>query len=184
MPSDAAFLHHRLRLFFSADLLGSTALKQGREKEHLAEQAVSLSWFRAVGLFYGALPAAFRKARRDLDRRLPDARLAGGPRVLWKVLGDEILYYQEITDYRQALVAMHAWRTALAATRSVIRREFPDLDLKSAAWVANFPGPNFELALSADDDAASGGGDTRRGRSSSLAATLSQHDPDLRRRSH
>ena len=150
MSRDAGFLHHRLRLFFSVDLVGSTSLKQGREKESLDEHAASSSWFSAVGIFYSAIPGKFRQAWSSIQERLPDATLAGDEPVFWKVLGDEILYYKEITDYRQVLIALDAWRTAVNAVRALIRKDFPSLDLKSAAWVANFPGPNFELAFRPD----------------------------------
>lgn len=144
MRGDGAFLHHRLRLFFSVDLVGSTSLKQGREKESL-EAGPSLSWFRAVGTFYGVIPGEFRRSWAALKKRLPDAALTGSDPVFWKVLGDEILYHKEITDYRQAFFVALAWRDAVRSARALIRKDFSGLDLKSAAWVANFPGPNFEV---------------------------------------
>ena len=149
MPNDAAFLHHRLRLFFSVDLVGSTSLKQGREKE-TADGPASSSWFRAVALFYSMIPGTFRQAWGDLGQRLPDRALAGDEPLFWKALGDEILYHKEITDYRQVLIALAAWRVAVRTVRRAVHSEFPSLDVKSAAWLANFPAPNYEVAFRAD----------------------------------
>lgn len=126
---------HRLRLLLSVDMVGSTAFKQGQE-------AHAHSWPPAFQLFYSQVPKAFNRELAKLT-----GVLLGPQPSFWKGVGDELLFAKELTDYREALWTIHAWRQAIQASRSVISQAYPPLDLKSTAWLANFPITNAEINL-------------------------------------
>lgn len=126
-----------LRLFFSADLIGSTALKS----TFVADSDVQ-EWPRFFREFYQDLPARFEKAYAHL----PSAWLAPGDRIrLWKTLGDEMLFEVEILRFQETLYHVWAFKRAI----STFNREWADkpLRLKGAAWLAGFPVTNVQVTI-------------------------------------
>lgn len=119
----------RLRIFLSVDTVGSTAFKQGQESLPGAPH-----WVDAFRLFYSRVDAALSEHWEQLP---PD--LAGDCPEFWKGLGDEVLYWKELKDYRQTLLAIRAWRDTVGSSRETLVAKYPQLDLKASAWVANFP---------------------------------------------
>jgi len=82
-------LRPRLRLFMSADIVGSTAFKQRSSRD-------SDSWFGVVRSFYSKSQGFFEKkwdeaykAHQASPSMLP---LSADPPELWKTIGDEVLF--------------------------------------------------------------------------------------------
>lgn len=141
------FLQPRLRLFLSADIVGSTALKQsplGEQKRH--EQRTK--WFTKIQGFYFEAQKAFSKEFNELKQKLQDPEKIGDPPLLWKTVGDEVLFTKIITDHRQVVQTLHCWMKAVESMRRFIKKDDPRLDIKCSSWIAGFPFRNSEVAVS------------------------------------
>jgi hypothetical protein len=146
------FLKPRLRLFLSADIVGSTALKQsplGQQKRH--EQRTK--WFTKIQGFYFEAQTAFAtEFEEQRDKCNDDARFGEAPK-LWKTVGDEVLFTKVVSDHRQVAQTLHCWMAAVERMRRFIKKDDTRLDVKSSAWLAGFPFRNSEVAVP-DGDAA------------------------------
>jgi hypothetical protein len=159
-----------LRLFLSVDIVGSTAFKQTplrKVKGELPSEPETLPaepWFSPIALFYREVERLFAKEWASYVDNV-EARHSwptGATPELWKSAGDELIYTKVLTDHREALCCLNAWIAALKQYRTVLRSQFPSLDLKSTAWIAGFPVHNTEVifrssvakfdALADDDD--------------------------------
>lgn len=144
------FLKPRLRIFLSADIVGSTSLKQSRlgaSPEQIRKQ--HSTWFSAIQGFY-------IEARQSVIREWEEAKNAwpnqdehfGAPPEIWKTIGDEVIFVKVVTDYRQVAVILKCWIKALNSMRDFLQEENSKLDVKSTAWLAGFPVENKEVVLS------------------------------------
>ena len=142
-----------LRLFFSADIAGSTAYKQ-RNLQSPDE------WFNAILTFYRQAEETFSRtweqykgsASSDPGRQ---KRFFGNDPELWKTVGDEVLFTKKIDSPAQVISATLAWISTLFELRELLKKR--NLDVKSSAWLADFPIRNSEVVLkkeinSSDDD--------------------------------
>jgi hypothetical protein len=124
-------LKPRIRLFFSVDLVGSTAFKQSRS-----------AWLPALLNFYRdfdqIIHAQYRAFRQRSNAHVP-------PPEFWKSNGDELLYCCDLVSRAQAVDTIHIWLSALSAYRSDLATLTEDLEVKSTAWIALFPSPNSEV---------------------------------------
>lgn len=135
-------LEPRLRLFLSADIVGSTAFKQ-RSGEG------SEQWFRLVRSFY-MMAERYLAFRWSLAKdRYQDAErpLLFGEDApeLWKTVGDEVLFTKDIAHPSEATMCMSIWLQVLEDLRQLLDKS--DLDVKSSAWLADFPIRNREIFL-------------------------------------
>jgi hypothetical protein len=124
-------LKPRIRLFFSVDLVGSTAFKQSRP-----------AWLPALLNFYRDFDTIIHAQYRAFRQR-SNAHIS--PPEFWKSNGDEMLYTCELVTRAQAVDAIHIWLSALSAYRCDLATLTEDLDVKSTAWIALFPSPNSEI---------------------------------------
>jgi hypothetical protein len=125
----------------SADIVGSTAFKQGSIGES--------QWFHVVLRFYQLAEAELMRhwalgqvgpaKGAELDA------LYGEPPTLWKTIGDEVTFSKRITHPAQAMSTLHAWISALGELRILLKKH--QLDVKASAWLADFPLRNREVAL-------------------------------------
>lgn len=139
-----------LRLFFSADIVGSTAFKQSRTPDNPTEAQSGQfpHWFNAVLAFYHHAEQAFSKHWLQVSstNHEPDSQHLFGPNPeLWKTIGDEVLFTKKIEHPAQAIMCCHAWIRALEDLRVQLKRQ--RLDVKSSAWIADFPLTNQEVIL-------------------------------------
>ncbi|SEH15046.1 hypothetical protein SAMN05428974_1338 [Sphingopyxis sp. YR583] len=137
----------RLRIFLSADVVGSTALKQPVFLE------TQIDWLEIMQRFYGemvdAMETGWEQLKSDLDEELHDVFL-GPPPQFWKTVGDEVLYYKDLTDSRQITLTILCWKRALGLVRTYFEKQNKGLlqevgltlDLKSTIWTAGFPRRN------------------------------------------
>lgn len=134
-----------LRLFLSADIVGSTAFKQ-KSRNNFTTSGFPL-WFAIVLEFYQVAEQNFQKHWNALDNRAPRAGpdIWGSPPELWKTIGDEVLFKKRIDHPGQAVLCMLAWIATLNDLRLTLRKH--NLDVKATAWVADFPVRNNEIVL-------------------------------------
>ncbi|GGA60854.1 hypothetical protein GCM10011395_34010 [Sphingomonas psychrolutea] len=153
-----AFLMPRLRLFLSADIVGSTALKQSPFAQSKVDQRAS--WFSKIQGFYFEAHRAFRKEFDDHRASSVDDALVGPDPELWKTIGDEVLFIKELSDHRQLIYTLRCWMRAVDSMRSFIKKGNSRLDVKCTAWIAGFPFRNSEVAVeSGASPSSSGSGD-------------------------
>jgi hypothetical protein len=69
---------------------------------------------------------------------------AARPR-LWKILGDELLFYAPICDCGEALKHVSYFLKTVRSEDARLREASRDLGLKATGWVAGFPVNNFML---------------------------------------
>lgn len=136
-------LEPKLRLFLSADIVGSTAFKQRSGKD--ADQ-----WFGLVGSFYMMAERyfAYRWAQAEYRYQLSERPLLFGtaPPELWKTIGDEVLFTKDISHPSEAMMCMSIWLQVLDDLRKLLQKT-GSLDLKSTAWLADFPIRNRAILL-------------------------------------
>lgn len=138
----------KLRLFLSADVVGSTAYKQ-------RDGADGSNWFTMVSSFYSQASATLRSQWQWFESNLAEddrAEMLGQAPELWKTIGDEVLFAKEVKSPSQAVMALHVWIETLKGLRKVLQKFDPALDVKSTAWIADFPIRNREIVLGAASD--------------------------------
>lgn len=105
-----------LYLFFSFDLVNSTQFKAAKPD----------AWPVVVTRFYELVTS-------ELSTRLTSA-------ILWKYVGDEVLFYKRVTDRKDLHKALPATYDALHATIELLHKLYPEtrelLSIKAAVWVA------------------------------------------------
>jgi len=151
LDSLSAWEKPHMRLFLSADIIGSTAYKQKKtiKAPDESEEDKYPPWFNMVLAFYHQAEQSFsrhwERATRDLSEKDECKAWCGEPPVIWKTIGDEVLFTKRIDHPMQALVCCQVWR----ATLEDIRRELKErgLDVKASAWLADFPLRNQEVVL-------------------------------------
>lgn len=145
------FLKPRLRLFLSADIVGSTSLKQGRlqlKASGSQDARNGPAWFSAIqGFYFEAAQAMFQEwdAARACSEDAEE--LYGTSPVFWKSVGDEVLFAKELTDHRQLTTTLHCWFSAVRRMRKFLQRENGTLNVKCTAWLAGFPYVNREVVI-------------------------------------
>lgn len=159
LGADRAWDAYHLRLFFSADVVGSTAFKQKPEGETNGSGGVDPAWFGMVLSFYHQAEKAFaqnwEKYERQFSEDNDESSWFGDAPEVWKTVGDEVLFTKIVTHPMQAVMALHAWCQTLDDLRVQLRSKF-GLDVKSCVWLADFPLRNQEVVLghtkAGDDD--------------------------------
>lgn len=136
--SDSICPSYRLRLFQSVDLVGSTAFKSKYAKwETGASNAV---WVTQIQHFYREFPkllaANFQK----------EAKSGRAPSV-WKTIGDEIIFCCRLQSLEHLAACSTAFMRSLEAYGARLDDFDRSLDVKGAAWVAAFPGPNVSVDI-------------------------------------
>lgn len=145
------FLKPRLRLFLSADIVGSTSLKQGRiqiQSVPALEVRQGPAWFSAIqGFYFEAARALYQVWDKASEGSEDSAELYGSSPIFWKSVGDEVLFIKELTDHRQLTTTLNCWFLAVERMRLFLQRESPTLNVKCTAWVAGFPYVNREVVI-------------------------------------
>lgn len=152
------FLKPRLRLFLSADIAGSTAAKQkeGSFYKDPSQLRKEKGWIDATVYFFEEFSTQFNSTWNSANsafHAVPGSKeYTQSPPVYWKAIGDEILYYKEISRWEEIWVAIGAWAVAIKEVRQELQTRFRSLglDIKGSAWIAGFPVINTELVLNAN----------------------------------
>ena len=144
------FLEPRLRLFLSADIVGSTSLKQTRARPagSVDDSTKGPVWFSAIQGFYfeAAQAFLFEWAERKAQSEAP-VELYGDEPTFWKSIGDEVLFTKILGDHRQLVTTLACWFSAVSRMRKFLKNENSSLDVKCTAWLAGFPYWNREVVI-------------------------------------
>ncbi len=140
---------YRVRLFLSADLVGSTAFKAG-DGQSVKSEGLHPIWVEEVKGFYRAFPAKYSKIFKE-------SRLSGdenfqqydAPRV-WKTIGDEIITTCRVQDLNHLSYCVNAFIHALDSYSEDLRAKNVKLDIKGCGWLAAFPSPNVTIFEKSD----------------------------------
>ena len=127
MPSSS-----KLILFVSIDIVGSTAFKN----KNYPDRTSVHPWLS----FFQGFP---EDMRRYLSKHL-DA----DPPQVWKSLGDELVYTQEISRVKQITDLIDAFRITIGEYNKHLRaKKNASLGVKGTAWIAGFPVINTVLEV-------------------------------------
>jgi hypothetical protein len=137
----------------SADIVGSTALKQSPFSQSKTEQRAS--WFAKIQGFYFEAHQAFQREFEKHKEESDDSTLIGESPKLWKTIGDEVLFVKVIDDHRQIVHTLRCWMRAVEAMRVFIKKGNTRLDVKCTSWLAGFPFRNSEVAVEAGQSSTS-----------------------------
>ncbi len=133
----------KLRLFASADLVGSTAYKVNQSRNKTPDWA---STFRE---FFNDFPAYLLKQYEAL----PSSKHGKCPKTAlkpWKFLGDECLFETELATHQDSAFHVMAFKHAIKRFPERWKEKGTPLLLKGTMWIAGFPVGNRELTLRSD----------------------------------
>jgi hypothetical protein len=136
--TDTAFqelLRPKLRLFLSADIVGSSDLKY---------QQPGPDWVFPIQSFYIQFPVFLDE---QVTARTAAAPCPLEPPLLWKALGDELIFVVELKHLRQAALYVESFADALRQAAINWARPPHPLRFKGTAWLAGFPLINAEVPL-------------------------------------
>lgn len=151
-------LKPRLKLFLSADIIGSTAYKQpftssgpGRTRK-LPEENVR--WVKVIQGYYRQAERSFLGDWTRLAATVGTGRSSpcGAAPRLWKTIGDEVVFWKEITGDLEIWLTLICWMRMVQQIRDEFEKEAPGLDVKCSVWTAGFPVRNKAVALTLDPD--------------------------------
>lgn len=126
----------KLRVFFSADVVGSTAYK--------ASKAHDLSWAKDFTEFLREFPVAVDGAYSNLPKGSIDKCERMTP---WKFSGDELLFHVELRSYTESATHIAAFKRAVVSHSDKWKVKKTPLSLKATAWMAGFPVTNREIVF-------------------------------------
>jgi len=122
-----------LKLFFSADLIGSTALKSNAEGVTLEPP-----WLETFQGFYSEFPVIFKNEQDKLGCK---------PIDFWKGIGDELLWVTTLTKGDDALSSLRPFKLSLEEYNRRLDTTGKKVRLKGTAWIAGFPITHREVPL-------------------------------------
>lgn len=145
------YIRSHVRIFFSLDMVGSTAFKQ-RETRLDKDSTPSFNWLPQFLKFYQLSNALVQSEWQICEKKLIDAgvKKLGPAPEFWKGAGDEVIYSKEISSPEEAFATVLTSISVLNALRLDFNDKPSDLDVKATAWIAGFPVNNSEIVVSSD----------------------------------
>lgn len=143
---------YRLRLFMSADLVGSTAFKANKKQSELRTGSASPAWVDEFRAFYKDFPIAVTNSYRKIINASGDELsdyLHHHP-LVWKTIGDEIIFCSRVHSVEHAAASVSSFLKALEQYSKQFEDDEKPLRLKGAGWLAAFPAPNISISISSD----------------------------------
>jgi hypothetical protein len=148
------FLQPKLRLFMSADLVGSTAFKQAPSyplQIPSGEKLPGPRWLASITNFYSAFGAALaRQWNEFVDLAGQEPWPTGPAPFFWKGIGDEVVYAKDLCNPKEVAGTVWVWKRALKKFRADLKSKIPALDIKSTVWIGGFPINNSEVVFDTD----------------------------------
>lgn len=157
------FLKPKLRLFVTADIVGSTQFKQSKSISQTTSQNESIvdhreilypDWFGTISGFYQQSQIIFHRnwnmiaAKIEAPLGIQPEDYLGQPPSFWKATGDEIGFTKKLKNDICLLVTLRAWLITVNELRTYLKNQNSSLDIKSTAWLAGFPNLNTEVCFS------------------------------------
>lgn len=134
---------YRVRLFLSVDLSGSTAFKNSKDGE-ARQTGATPYWVTVFQKFYSDFPVMFAS---EFQQQTNASVGSDSCPVLWKAVGDELVFCGRVTNRKSCAVALDTFVKALHKYRKSLADDGVDLNLKGAGWLAAFPEPNRTVQL-------------------------------------
>ena len=132
-----------VRLFASVDLIGSTAFKNQVGSEAAGYRNRVPPWAETFRGFYWG----FARTLHEVPDQHGDSAQSDGERfVLFKSLGDELIFTQTIRRHGDAVRLSTRFRNALRAYNSSLGGQQLGLRVKGTLWIAGFPINNTQIA--------------------------------------
>jgi hypothetical protein len=125
-----------LCIFFSVDIEGAT-----RYKVETRKQEMTTDWCYLFESFYEYLPENFFNEYSNLADHAATRNIKEPIRpVLWKFVGDEILFYAPLTDSCQTLEHLRAFSQTILDYNKYLKEEQKiNVKCKGTTWIAGFP---------------------------------------------
>lgn len=127
-----------LRLFLSADLMGSTALKS----KEIGVQLKPL-WLETFQDFYSEFPVIFSEKQRHLE--------CGNNVKFWKGIGDELLWVATLAKGDDVIAVLRSFKLSLNEYNQKLEDQDKKVRLKGSAWIAGFPITHKKVSLPNDE---------------------------------
>lgn len=144
-PELEEMLRPKLRVFFSVDVVGSTAFK------HESEYTNNQGWLQFFAAFYIEFPEKLNRMREAVTKKKNWKKLPEF--ILWKSLGDELVFYVELAHPEEAAHCVSVFRATLTSafeTWGTGMNKLP-VAFKGTAWLAGFPVANAALPMANGD---------------------------------
>jgi len=133
---------YRVRLFLSADLGNSTSFKSSHPP-HL--------WAAVFRDFYDSFAQIFKRNHLEIvsERGGEFSSLKDRPPLLWKTVGDEVIFVNTVDSCFEVFVLILAFSRALSEYGEELRtdQERNGLSIKGNGWIASFPYPNISILV-------------------------------------
>jgi hypothetical protein len=124
-----------LCVFFSVDIEGATAYKT----EMRIKKRDDEDWCYLFDAFYADFPKRFFGKYNVILRRLRKVGRTIKRPVLWKFVGDEILFYAPLTDSRQTIDHLYAFYQTIINYNTELKSRGVKVKCKGTMWIAGFP---------------------------------------------
>lgn len=132
-----------VKLFLSADLIGSTEIKASANKSEDKHNEVAASWVNLFSEFYSSILTTYNDYLEEYG--LPHAEL-------WKALGDEIILKIEIVNPINARKYLISFCKAVTHVESRLSENGKQRKFKLTGWLAGFPVINREVDVGSYKD--------------------------------
>lgn len=109
-------------------------------------------WVDEIGKFYREFPASFRRRFVEQTTAPPLSNYAGANPLVWKTVGDEIIFCCRVLCLDHLVCIVQAFTQALDDYGRVLDSRGEHLDVKGAAWLAAFPSPNVTIEIFQGDE--------------------------------
>ena len=133
-----------IHIFFSVDIIGSTAFKHSK---------ISNKWVKTFNQFFTTFPDILRNnhIHKSQEFGCDNKTLQ---LEMWKTIGDEIVFQQQISNPLDALFLTDVFKTTLIQYRKTLLAEsaYDNISLKGSGWVALTNQINSEIFINNDVD--------------------------------
>ncbi len=120
-----------LLMFFSVDLIGSTAFKQ----KNIQKDNLSSNWKKNFQDFYNNFKIELQQSYQKIEDTLITEKENFYYPYRWKFLGDEIIFVTHIDDFKYIYPHIEAFKKALVDYNV----EEKTLKIRFTSWLAEFP---------------------------------------------
>ncbi len=141
---------YRIRLFLSVDLVGSTAFKAESNKHDAFPHP---DWLKKFQTFYSDFPKAVQERYAELSLKADNKVLCDKYPMVWKTVGDEIIFCNTVLSKRHLSRAVEAFLLALSEYGDKLEMDTDgQLDVKGAGWVSVYPTSNITLRIKGSNE--------------------------------
>ncbi len=135
---------YRVRLFLSADLVGSTAFKAGSGQSIPSDELHPL-WVKEVKEFYRSFPTRYQKIYKDSGASGDTLFSTYDIPQVWKTIGDEIILAVRVKNLNHLAYCVNSFIYSLDMYSVDLKKRAVKLDIKGCGWLAAFPSPNVTI---------------------------------------